>query len=118
MTKLPGEATEIILHYGNINPATSLPKIGEQSTDGQITPSIDGCKVTHIGKSNLSCLHTLMGSKLTVTTEHLHHVAVDGSVEAPAQCTVGVRKKQTSCLTVFGKGKKKMLRISKCHCIN
>lgn len=69
-------------------------------------------------KEQFILLHTLMGSKLTVTTEHLHHVAVDGSVEAPAQCTVGVRKKQTSCLTVFGKGKKKMLRISKCHCIN
>lgn len=107
MTKLPGDATEVIHHYGKISPATSLPKTGEQSIDWQITLSIDGCKVTHIGKSNLSCLHTLMGSKFTVTTEHLHHVAVDGSVKAPAQRTVGVRKKkQTSCLTALGKGKK------------
>lgn len=108
MTKLPGDATGVIHRYGKISPATSLPKIGEQSVDWQITLSIDGCKITHIGKSNLSCLHTLMGSKLTVTTEHLHHVAVDGSVKAPAQRTVGVRKKKTNkLLNCVRKGKEK-----------
>lgn len=107
----------MIHHCGKISPAKTLPKIGEQSIDWQITLSIDGCKVTHTGRCNLSC-HTLMGSKLTVTTQHLHHIVVDGSVKAPAQCTVGVLKTQTSCLTVLRKEKRKTLKISKCQCIN
>lgn len=73
--------------------------------------------LTHIGRCNLSWLHTLASSKLTVTTQHLHHIVVDGSVKVPTQCTVGVRKTQTSCWTVLRKEKKKTFQIPKCHCI-
>lgn len=83
MTKLPWDAREIIHHYRKIRPTKSLPETGELPIDWQIILSIDGCTVTHIGRCDLSCLHTLMGSKLTVTTQHLHHI-VDGSVKAPA----------------------------------
>lgn len=72
----------------------------------------------HTLEGVISCPHTLMGSKLTVTTQHLHYIVVGCSAKAPAQCTVGVRKTQTSCLTVLRKEKRKALKISIRHFIN
>lgn len=67
------------------------------NTRRDLTLSIDGCKVTHIGKCSLSSPHTLLGFQLTGTIQHLDCILMDGSACSRHRVSQENKKKMLNC---------------------